>query len=147
MRHLLIFATALGLSCGGVKLAPNDSLPDAGEDADGGAVSDAGADLDGGPADAGAMDGGEPDAGVEDAGSSDAGLCTPDTWGNFVEAMANTQCNSCHTYSHGYSYSSFKFVPKVHLYIQNSAMPRSPQALTSDERARILKWFDCGLPE
>lgn len=124
---LALLAIVVGVcACGdGVPRAPGDEL-------DGGGV--------------------EEDAGPTDAGSADAGppACGVDTWGNFAQDVIATECIACHNHSHNFS-NSYQSVKNnrtsMRRDVVSGAMPRTPQALTTDQRTRLVKWFDCGLPQ
>jgi hypothetical protein len=100
----------------------------------------------------GGSDAGTADAGTTDAGPSDGGMqtCTTDTWGNFAQNIIVTECLACHDHSHNFS-NSYTSVrnnrSSMRADINNGSMPRYPQSLTADQKTRILKWFDCSLPQ
>jgi hypothetical protein len=80
--------------------------------------------------------------------------CSPnsDTWSNYADGFFTSNCQTCHSQypTQLTQFTSFQNVQNASSNIQAQIgyeyMPLQ-HTLTQDERARILNWLDCGLPQ
>ena len=69
-----------------------------------------------------------------------------DTWSSFAKPFFDANCARCH----GSTFDSFTYVQthqaEIRANIDSGKMPKNG-ALSASDRAQILAWFDCGLPQ
>lgn len=97
--------------------------------------------------DSGSMGGSGSGSSTGSSGSgSSTGSYGTDTWSNFAQPFFEAHCTQCH----GGEWSSYANVSSqrtsVRQALASGAMPRGT-TLSADDRAEIVAWFDCGLPE
>jgi hypothetical protein len=79
--------------------------------------------------------------------------CAPngDTWSNYADAFLQNNCQYCHVNHSGNtqftSYANVQGVAqRIESQIGNGLMPLG-KTLSQGDQARILNWFECGLPQ
>lgn len=75
-----------------------------------------------------------------------AAACTHDTWGSWAQGFFGNNCTMCHT-----AFTSYVNVSNdrsnIQTRISNNTMPAGGGSLTASDKARILQWISCGLPQ
>jgi hypothetical protein len=83
---------------------------------------------------------------VSAAGDAGSSACTStDTWTNYAAATMGANCGSCHGWA-GSRTAVVQDAIGIRARIASGAMP--PRGgLSQTDRARLLGWIDCGLPQ
>jgi hypothetical protein len=89
--------------------------------------------------------GGELGSGSSSGGTTGASYGS-DTWSSFAKPFFDANCARCHAST----FDSFAYVQthqaEIRANIESGKMPKNG-ALSASDRAQILAWFDCGLPQ
>ena len=72
-----------------------------------------------------------------------AAACTTDTWNSWASGFMSKNCAGCHSWANSYSSVGSHDCRR---YISDDSMPRGA-TLSAAEKARILKWLNCGSPQ
>ena len=80
-------------------------------------------------------------------GESDGGECS-DTWETYGQAFIGASCASCHTYNHGALADRATVLRQSALIVDRVSKGTMPPGatLSTDERARFLRFMACGVP-